>query len=273
MADEAGGPVAAIDCGTNSTRLLVVDPQGDTLARLMRITRLGQGVDATHVLDTAAIERTVGVLAEFRAALDGAGAVRTRMVATSAVRDAANGQEFLDAASRVVGTPAELLSGDEEGRLAYAGATADLPPVAGDDVVVDIGGGSTELVVGRHGKVDAVSLDIGCVRVTERFLRDDPPSGPQIARARAAIAAELDRAQAQLPVLGTRGAERRLIGLAGTVSTLSALDQGIVEYDRLTGSTTRSWGGPPSTGGATSWLPSRLRRGAVAPGWSPGART
>ena len=149
MADEAGGPVAALDCGTNSTRLLVVDPEGAALTRLMRITRLGQGVDATQSSTPRPSTAPWPSWPSTAPRWTGSASERSRLVATSAVRDAANGQEFLDAASAGGRAPAELLSGDEEGRLAYAGATADLPPVAGDDVVVDIGGGSTELVVGR----------------------------------------------------------------------------------------------------------------------------
>ncbi len=232
MTPKAPGPVAALDCGTNSTRLLVVGPGGRTLARLMRITRLGEGVDATRKLAGDAIERTLAVLGDYRAEMGRCGVGRSRLVATSAVRDAVNGDAFLQAASEVVGVAAELLSGDEEGRLASAGATADLPPSAGDDVVVDIGGGSTELVVARGGAVEAVSLDLGCVRLTERYLRHDPPGPGELAEATGAIEAELDRALVVLPALGALEPGSRLLGLAGTVSTLVALDQGLASYDR-----------------------------------------
>jgi len=228
----ASGPVAALDCGTNSTRLLVVDPRGRTLTRLMEITRLGKGVDATHKLDGDAIDRTVAVLRDFRVEMDRFGVDRARLVATSAVRDAVNREEFLRAASDAVGVPAELLSGYEEGRLAYAGATADLAPADGDDVVVDIGGGSTELVVGADGDVRAVSLAIGCVRLTERYLLHDPPRSDELGAAVAAVAAELDRATEEVPTLACLPPGSRLLGLAGTVSTLAALDQGLVDYDR-----------------------------------------
>ncbi len=223
--------VAALDCGTNSTRLLVVDPDGRTLERSMRITRLGQGVDATHRLQPAAVDRTLEVLADYRRAMDRHGVVAARLAATSAVRDADNGDEFLARASEVSGVAAELLSGDEEGRLAHAGATADLAPVDGDTVVVDIGGGSTELVVEHDGAVRAVSMDLGCVRLTERYL-PDPPGEGDVAAARAAIDAELDRALAAVPVLGALAPGSRLLGLAGTVSTLATLQQGLAEYDR-----------------------------------------
>jgi exopolyphosphatase/guanosine-5'-triphosphate,3'-diphosphate pyrophosphatase len=228
------GAVAAVDCGTNSTRLLVLDGDDSQLDRLMRITRLGKGVDATGVLDPAAIARTLDVLDEYRAVIDRRRVEAVRMAATSAVRDAANGGDFLAAAGRVVGVPAELLTGEEEGRLAYAGATSRLPP--GDEVplVVDIGGGSTELIVGSGSapggepRIDAVSVDLGCVRLTERFFHHDPPLATEQAACEACIAAELERAVRAVP--GLEGTGRRLVGLAGTVSTLSMLDQGLRDY-------------------------------------------
>jgi exopolyphosphatase/guanosine-5'-triphosphate,3'-diphosphate pyrophosphatase len=198
----------------------------------MRITRLGQGVDASHKLEVGAIERTVAVLSEFRRTMDDLGVIRGRLVATSAVRDAVNGEDFLSAAMDATGFPAELLSGEDEGWLAYAGATAGLPPSAGDDVVIDIGGGSTELVLGRAGCIEAVSLDLGCVRLTERYLRYDPPEPFELAASAVAIDAELDRGIEMLPGLDTLRPNSRLIGLAGTVSTVAALDQSLAEYDR-----------------------------------------
>jgi exopolyphosphatase / guanosine-5'-triphosphate,3'-diphosphate pyrophosphatase len=223
--------VAAIDCGTNSTRLLVVDAAGGTLTRLMRVTRLGQGVDANRKLEVDAVDRTLSVLKEFRQAMDRLGVQQVRMVATSAVRDAVNGQEFLDAASEVVGAEAELLSGNEEGRLAFAGATGGLESTAGGVVVVDIGGGSTELITEDGGLVDVVSLDLGCVRLTERFLHHNPPAPVELATAVSAIRRELDRALTEVPGLGD-APSRRLVGLAGTVSTLAALELGVAAYDR-----------------------------------------
>ena len=225
-------PVAALDCGTNSTRLLVVGPDGSAQARHMRITRLGQGVDATGRLAPEAVERTLAVLGQYRAVMDDLGVGKSRLVATSAVRDAGNGADFLAAAGRVVGVPAELLTGDEEGRLSYAGATADLAAGPGDDLVLDIGGGSTELVVGGSGGIEAVSVDLGCVRLTERHLRHDPPTEDELAATRATIARELDRAEAAVPRLGGGSPGRRLIGLAGTVSTAAMLDLGLADYDR-----------------------------------------
>jgi exopolyphosphatase / guanosine-5'-triphosphate,3'-diphosphate pyrophosphatase len=223
--------VAAIDCGTNSTRLLVADTDGGQLVRLMRITRLGQGVDKENALAPEAIDRTVGVLREFRSVMDEFGVGRVRMVATSAVRDATNGEVFTDAAQATVGAAPEVLSGSEEGQLAYRGASADLRPFEGDTLVVDIGGGSTEITLGRAGTVSSVSLQLGCVRLTERFLKGDPPTAAEVAATRAAIATALDWGEGQLPDLLALRPARRMIGLAGTVSTLASLKLGLAEYD------------------------------------------
>ncbi|MGH8979704.1 MAG: DUF501 domain-containing protein [Acidimicrobiales bacterium] len=232
MVDHAAGRAGAIDCGTNSTRLLVVGADGAPLSRLMRVTRLGAGVDATGSLDGSAIERTVAVLREYKEVIDAHGVTRVRMAATSAVRDAKNGRDFLDAAREAVGVPAELLSGEEEGTLAYRGATAGLAASRGDDVVVDIGGGSTELIVAARpaGKLGVVSLDIGCVRLTERCLRHDPPLEAELSEAAAVVDEHLARAVDVVPALGALAPGSRLIGLAGTVSTLSMLDQGLATY-------------------------------------------
>ena len=229
------GAVAAIDCGTNSTRLLVAAPDGATLDRRMVITRLGQGVDRAGRLAPEAIGRTTEVLAGFRAAADGLGAppARTRAVATSAVRDAANGREFLAAARAACGVTPEILTGGEEGRLSYAGATADLDGAAGPYLVVDIGGGSTELVGAdpdADGGVRAVSLDIGCVRLTERFLATDPPSPGEMEAARRHVVSVLDTARSGLGESLDRA--RLLVGLAGTVSAAALLDAGGTAYRR-----------------------------------------
>jgi exopolyphosphatase/guanosine-5'-triphosphate,3'-diphosphate pyrophosphatase len=230
-AARTSGPVAALDCGTNSTRLLVARADGTTETRLMRITRLGQGVDATGDLHPDAIERTLGVLREFRQVMDRAGVARGRLVTTSAVRDARNGDAFMRAASEAIGFPAELLSGQEEGRLAYAGATAGLPATEGDDLVVDIGGGSTELVTRRHGTVQAFSMDIGCVRLTERFLGHDPPDEGERSALVAYIDAAIEGAGRALPILSGLREPRRLLGVAGTITTLAALALGLPAYD------------------------------------------
>jgi exopolyphosphatase/guanosine-5'-triphosphate,3'-diphosphate pyrophosphatase len=223
--------VAAIDCGTNSTRLLVADDTGRELVRLMRITRLGQGVDRTNVLAPEAIARTVNVLEEYRRSMDSFGVGRIRMVATSAVRDAENGAAFTHAAKAAVGAEPEVLSGTEEGALAYRGASADLDPMEGDTLVVDIGGGSTEITLGRAGAVSSVSLQLGCVRLTERFLQGDPPSFAEVSAARRAITDALAEGEAALPALVNLDRARRLVGLAGTVSTLASLKLGVAEYD------------------------------------------
>jgi exopolyphosphatase/guanosine-5'-triphosphate,3'-diphosphate pyrophosphatase len=212
--------------------MLVLDDQARPLARRMEITRLGQGVDETHQLASDAIARTVDVLTRMRKEMLALGVVRGRLVATSAVRDARNGTAFLRAASSAAGLTAELLSGDEEGRLAYAGATSDIVPGSGDDVVVDIGGGSTELVMARDGRVAAVSLDMGCVRLTERYFPHDPPTSSDLAVAGSAVAHQLDLAERAMPALSSLRAPARLIGLAGTVATLASLDQHLECYDR-----------------------------------------
>ena len=226
------GPVAAIDCGTNSTRLLLVDDRGRTLERQMRITRLGQGVDATGVLADEAVDRCVDVLTGYGEVLRRHGVARGRLVATSAVRDAANGEEFLARAARASGLVPEVLTGDEEGRLSMAGATVGLEPPPGPWLVVDIGGGSTELIAGRSAEdpsLAVVSMQMGCVRIAERFFHADPPTADELAAARAMVDSELDRAVAAHPGLATG---IRLIGLAGTVATLASLDQGLAVYDR-----------------------------------------
>ena len=231
-ATDTGTAIAAIDCGTNSTRLLVSDSDGRSVERLMRITRLGQGVDSTGRLAPEAVERCLAALGEFRTVMDELGVGRGRLAATSAARDAANGAEFLAAAGEVTGLTPELLSGIDEGRLSLAGAVADLDLDDGPFFVLDIGGGSTELVAGDGpGDPDlaAVSLQLGCVRVSERFLRSDPPTPGELAQAAAEVADQLESAIALHPrYLETH----RLVGLAGTVSTLASLHLGMAEYDR-----------------------------------------
>jgi exopolyphosphatase/guanosine-5'-triphosphate,3'-diphosphate pyrophosphatase len=225
-------PVAALDCGTNSTRLLVLADDGTTLDRRMHITRLGEGVDASGELRADAITRTIDVLREYRMAMDRLGVTSGRLAATSAARDARNGSEFLDAASKATGITAELLSGEEEGRLSFAGATADLEGPLEHVVVVDIGGGSTELVVSDHGDVRAHSMQVGCVRVTERTLWDDPPTPTELAAARSMVDRAIDGAVAAMPELAS-DSDRTIVGLAGTVSTLAGVDLGLAEYDEV----------------------------------------
>ena len=224
--------LAAVDCGTNSTRLLVVGASGEVRAREMTITRLGEGVDATHRLRPEAMERTFAALRAYRRIMDSESVGRARLVATSAVRDATNDEDFLLGAADIIGAPAELLPGKEEGRLSFSGATGDLPAGPGEFVVLDIGGGSTELVTKSGGEILTVSLDIGCVRLTERFLRSDPPKPAEVEGAVRAIGVELDHALDAIPTLADLGPAARLVGLAGTVSTLASLELGLVDYDR-----------------------------------------
>jgi exopolyphosphatase/guanosine-5'-triphosphate,3'-diphosphate pyrophosphatase len=232
LAGQLIGAVAAVDCGTNSTRLLVVGPDGTTLERRMIVTRLGEGVDRTGELAEAAIERTIAALAEFRGIVEAHGVVRLRATATSAARDAANAADFFAAATESLGVRPELIAGEEEGRLAYRGATAELDQSDGPFLVVDLGGGSTELVAGSAGgsggPLAVVSLDVGCVRVTERFLVSDPPTVAELASARLFVAEVVAVALARLPVLGV---PRRMVGVAGTISTLAALELGLDHYD------------------------------------------
>lgn len=198
----------------------------------MRITRLGEGVDATGKLSVDAIDRCVAVLTEYRQVMGRLGAVRARMVATSAARDASNGPAFLAAAAEATGVTPELLTGKEEGALSMAGAVVELDPGDGPFLVVDIGGGSTELVVGSgggDGDLDVASLQMGCVRISERYLTSDPPLPEELAAAEAMVAETLEVAIDTHPRLLDA---RRLVGLAGTVSTLSSLAQGLTTYDR-----------------------------------------
>ena len=223
--------MAAVDCGTNSTRLLVVDGHGKALARLMRITRLGEGVDGAGRLRPEAIGRVAGVLGEFRQVIERHGVERVRATATSAARDASNVDELFDAAEAALGTRPELLSGLDEARLSFTGATAALPPGGAPLLVTDIGGGSTELIVGVPGEppVGAVSLDVGCVRLTERWIGHDPAEPEELANALGEVHDLLEDAARQTPELA---AAESLIGLAGTVSAVAALDLGIATYDR-----------------------------------------
>jgi exopolyphosphatase/guanosine-5'-triphosphate,3'-diphosphate pyrophosphatase len=222
-------PVAAIDCGTNSVRLIVTQDGRTTLERLMRITRLGKGVDATGRLDPQAIERTVAVLREFREVMDRFGVERVRMTATSAARDAANRDDFFDAAEAAVGVRPELLSGLEEGRLSFLGATADLDPADGPFLVCDIGGGSTEFTYGTTEAEATVSTDIGCVRITEAWLHSDPPTAVELSQALSIIDIHLDDVVREIPQVAEAVT---FVGLAGTVSAAAAVELGLAEYDR-----------------------------------------
>ena len=245
--------VAAIDCGTNSLRLLVADasPAAGRLTdvdRRMEIVRLGQGVDATGQLAPEALDRTLRALAGYAKIIRATSAGAVRMVATSATRDAANAADFVRGVEEVLGVTPEVLSGQDEAYLSFTGATAELAasdrpsagpgagPPGGPYLVVDIGGGSTEFVLGggrpaRHPAartgINALSVDIGCVRLTERHLHGDPPARAEIAAAAADIEAALDRVAAAMPA----ATARTLVGLAGSVTTIAGLALGLAEYD------------------------------------------
>jgi exopolyphosphatase/guanosine-5'-triphosphate,3'-diphosphate pyrophosphatase len=213
--------------------LLVADVAEDAggltdLVRDKRITRLGAGVDRTGRFDPAAIERTIDVLREYAAAIERYGATQTRMAATSATRDAANRAVFVDAVRDILGVDPEVITGDEEARLSFAGATAGLPGDAEPPyLVVDIGGGSTEFVLGDEAVTAARSVDIGCVRLTERHLTADPPSPEQVAAAVADIDAAIALAAETVPIdeAGT------LVGLAGSVTTVAGIALDLPAYD------------------------------------------
>jgi exopolyphosphatase/guanosine-5'-triphosphate,3'-diphosphate pyrophosphatase len=220
--------LAAIDCGTNSTRLLI-SRDGETVDRRMVITRLGKGVDATGKLDPEAIERTLAVLRDYRAATDEQQVERLRIAATSAARDASNSEDFFGPAEEIVGSRPELLSGAEEGRLSFAGATADLDASRGPFLVIDIGGGSTECMVGTDKPDDVRSFDVGCVRLTEKHLASDPPAPEELSNAIAEAAAWFDDLVREVPA-ATQA--QTVIGLAGTISTIGAVELGMATYDR-----------------------------------------
>ncbi|MFC9517730.1 exopolyphosphatase [Nocardiaceae bacterium NPDC056970] len=229
--------VAAIDCGTNSIRLLVADADENgrltDVTRLMRIVRLGQGVDATGAFAPEAIERTRVALSEYAEIIRDTGATAVRMVATSATRDASNREDFFAMTREILGAvipgaEAEVITGDEEARLSFSGAVGELDAAEGPFVVVDLGGGSTEVVLGDDTGVHAAySTDVGCVRVTERCLHDDPPTTEQIDAAREFAAERLAQAFARVPVEQAR----TWVGVAGTMTTLSAVAQDLPEYD------------------------------------------
>ena len=225
--------VAAIDCGTNSIRLLVADGSPVGLAdvhREMRIVRLGEGVDQTGRLAPGAIERTRLALVDYAECIRSFGATEVRMVATSASRDAANADEFRAVVHQILGVEPEVITGLAEAELSFVGAVASLPGIADPLLVADIGGGSTELVLGSavEAKVLAAhSMDVGCVRMTERHLRDDPPAQAQVQAALTDLRAALEAAAADVPVRQAAA----FVGVAGTVTTIAALALGLPGYD------------------------------------------
>ncbi|KQX83037.1 Ppx/GppA phosphatase family protein [Streptomyces sp. Root1310] len=232
--------VAAVDCGTNSIRLLVADADPETgelvdLDRRMTIVRLGQGVDRTGRLAPEALERTFAACREYAAAVKEYGAQRLRFVATSASRDAENRDEFVRGVLDILGVEPEVITGDQEAEFSFTGATRELKgraDLAKPFLVVDIGGGSTEFVVGDDRVRAARSVDVGCVRMTERHLVvdgkvTDPPTAGQIAAMRADIEAALDLAERTVPLREAH----TLVGLAGSVTTVAAIALGLDAYD------------------------------------------
>jgi exopolyphosphatase/guanosine-5'-triphosphate,3'-diphosphate pyrophosphatase len=219
--------VGAVDIGTNSLRLLVTDADGRQLAREMNITRLGQGVDKTGVLADDAIARSVAVLEQYGATLRRLGVERVRAAATSAARDARNRAQFFSAAERALGVLPECIAGEEEAALSFRGATAGLDAGAGPFLVVDIGGGSTEFVLGSSAPEALISVDMGCVRMSERHLTSDPPTAQQLEACFKDVREQLQQVRA---VLDPRRA-RCMIGLAGTITALAALRSGLHRYD------------------------------------------
>ncbi|WP_405134773.1 exopolyphosphatase [Nocardia sp. NBC_01388] len=233
--------IAAVDCGTNSIRLLIADATRDEtrgahltdVHREMRIVRLGQGVDATGALNPEAIERTRVALHDYVDLMIEHGVTRVRMTATSATRDASNREDFFTMTGvelgRVVdGAQAEVITGDEEARLSFAGAVGELSSEDGPFVVVDLGGGSTEVVLGdSDGVQSAYSADIGCVRITERCLLGNPPTREEVASARFFASERLAQAFGVVPVERAR----TWVGVAGTMTTLAAVALDLPEYD------------------------------------------
>ena len=241
--------VGAVDIGTNSVRLLVAeagavgagvaeaglgDPAADSrpapltvIDRRMRITRLGQGVHGTRALHPEAIERTLAVLREYRQVFDELDVAQIRAAATSAARDAMNRDDFFGPATEVLGVGPELLSGEEEAELSFAGATAGLAEPT-PYLVVDIGGGSTEFIAGTQHPEGLISVDVGCVRLTEAYLHSDPPSPEELSQAVSVVRDHLADVDREVP---GAAAARTLVGLAGTITTMAAVELGIPEYD------------------------------------------
>lgn len=224
--------VAAVDCGTNSIRLLIHEPDTGEISRRNTIVRLGQGVDETGHFAPEAIERTRVALADYVEEMRRENVTRVRMVATSATRDAANREDFFAMTRDLLGqiqpgATAEVITGEEEAALSFVGATSDLDPTWGPICVVDLGGGSTEFVMETREGFMSASTRMGCVRITERFMRSDPPTEEETAAARAYI----DQRIAEMTAVVPFGKARTLVGCAGTFTTLSALAQELRFYD------------------------------------------
>ncbi len=221
--------MAVVDCGTNTTRLLITDGREPAAVRRSEITRLGRGVDAAGRLDPSAVERTLECLQNYRRHIDGYSPDVVRVIATSAVRDASNRSEFLKPAEAILQAAPEVLSGREEAETAFRGAVSDLDPSGGPYLVVDIGGGSTELSFGGEHCADALSLDIGSVRLTEKYIHHDPPLPEELSACLSITELHLDDALRAIPALG---GPCRLVGVAGTITTVAAVELGLADYDR-----------------------------------------
>jgi len=197
--------------------------------RLMRITRLGRGVEATRSLDSEAIKRTLEVLSEYRSLMDENSVAGLRVAATSAVRDAANSDEFLSAAAEILGVTPEILSGQSEAELSFLGAVSDLDPIDGPFLVADIGGGSTEFAYGTNSVEAADSVQLGCVRMTEKHIKHDPPRPEELTNCLADVRDHLDDVVRNVPNAANAS---QFVGLAGTVANVAAIELGSAEYDR-----------------------------------------
>jgi exopolyphosphatase/guanosine-5'-triphosphate,3'-diphosphate pyrophosphatase len=227
--------LGAIDIGTNSVRLLVADIDGvgadaalHAVDRRIHITRLGQGVDETRRLHPDAIARTLEALREYRGELDELGVSRVRATATSAARDAVNRDDFFQPAADVLGFEPELIPGDEEARLSFLGATAELSEPA-PYLVVDVGGGSTEFIVGTRAPEGLISVDTGSVRLTEQYVTSDPPEPEELSATLSVVRDYLADVEREVPAVRDAAT---LIGLAGTITTVAAIELGLAEYDR-----------------------------------------
>lgn len=221
--------VAAIDVGTNSTRLLVAEERTGgfrPLERRMVVTRLGEGVDKRRAMSPEALKRTLATVADYAATCGEYGVEGLVVTGTSAVRDALNRNEFFTGIKALTGEEPRLLTGEEEARATFRGAVADLPET-GPRLVLDIGGGSTELVYGTHEPSDLVSLDIGCVRLLEKHLHSDPPTGSELESLRNEVVEAVSPFRNDVPI----DRSTKLVGVAGTVTQLAALKAGLATYD------------------------------------------
>ena len=219
--------VAAIDCGTNSIRLLISE-DGREIIREMEIVKLGEGVDRTKNFSPIAVERTLVALRRFKALIDHHKVERVRFCATSATRDAQNRKIFTEPVESILGVAPEVIVGIEEARLSFLGATSELPISDAPFLVVDIGGGSTEFVLGERNVQSAISVDIGCVRMTERHFTNDSPTEQEIASTRLDINRAIDQVETEVPI----SSARTLVAVAGTATTVAAAALKLPTYDR-----------------------------------------